>query len=270
MTKANPRGNKLGINNDIRGTLVKLSSISAPITKPHFAIMQKDPDLNPFSINTLTNSTTRKLLQQKSISHRMSSITIAKDRHSEMKQKNDLITSYKVNYGITFKSKEISKIISQVDLVGLNVILQKKLGEKKQEIAATTIQSAYRGYLMRKWYNEYHGYRVQAANRIKLFWKHHYLHTIVPRNYLLQNMDAVKHVQSVCKGYLARQKCLRMQKGENEWNIRKIDNTYDFFEEKKKELQNEMWYVLVYYAKKFMKNEQNKRLKKPKAEKRSL
>ena len=61
----------------------------------------------------------------------MSSITIAKDRHSEMKQKNDLITSYKVNYGITFKPKEISKIITQVDLVGLNVILQKKLGEKK-------------------------------------------------------------------------------------------------------------------------------------------
>ena len=113
-----------------------------------------------------------------------------------------------MNYGIILKPKEVSKIITQVDLTGLNIILQKKLGERKQEIAATTIQSRYRGYLMRKWYSKYHNYRVLAANRIKLFLKIHYLHTIVPRNYLLKNMSAIVKVQSVCKGYLARQRVI--------------------------------------------------------------
>jgi len=82
-----------------------------------------------------------------------------------LKQKNDLLTSYKINYGITFRPKEIAKIIAHVDIVGLNVILQKKLADKKSEIAATMIQSRFRGYLCRKWFAEYQP-RVAETVRI--------------------------------------------------------------------------------------------------------
>jgi len=50
-----------------------------------------------------------------------------------------MINEYKSTYGIKIKPKEIKDMMNNVDMVGLEILLQKKVAQQKQTIAATII-----------------------------------------------------------------------------------------------------------------------------------
>lgn len=66
--------------------------------------------------------------------------------------KNDLMQSYRENFGIQLNPGEVKKCFNQLDDRGLEIVLKKKLAIKKQFIAAQLIQSRFRGYICRRWY----------------------------------------------------------------------------------------------------------------------
>ena len=48
-----------------------------------------------------------------------------------MQQKNELLNNYKVEYGVSFGGKELKSFINNVDIRGLELVLTRKLAEKK-------------------------------------------------------------------------------------------------------------------------------------------
>jgi hypothetical protein len=63
-----------------------------------------------------------------------------------------MIEEYKSTYGIRIKPREMKDMMNNVDLVGLEILLQKKVADQKQVVAATIIQSRFRGFLWRRWF----------------------------------------------------------------------------------------------------------------------
>lgn len=100
------------------------------ITKAHFERVNKGLD-QPFKINSLDFESVRKELLTKVLSSKIQATSMAKLRFEDTKQKNELIRRYKETYGVVVPPRELNSALRQVDLVGLELILKKKLADNK-------------------------------------------------------------------------------------------------------------------------------------------
>jgi uncharacterized protein YllA (UPF0747 family) len=100
----------------------------------------------------------------------------------QYESKKMLLDQYSHNFGIRLSANEENKLVKQLDDVGLELVLKKKLANKKQYIAAQTIQALFRGYICRKWYKRVHEIRTIVAIKLQRVWRYYYKYTVVPRN----------------------------------------------------------------------------------------
>ena len=99
----------------------------------------------------------------------------------QYESKKLLFEQYQETFGIYLSHKEEQKLQKQLDDVGLELYLKKKLAEKKQFIAAQAIQSVFRGWICRKWYARVHEIRTIVAIKLQRIWRNYYKYTVVPR-----------------------------------------------------------------------------------------
>lgn len=58
------------------------------------------------------------------------------------------------------------KLFKQLDDVGLELYMKKRLQKQKQFVAARTVQSRFRGFMCRKWYQRVHHIRTLVATKV--------------------------------------------------------------------------------------------------------
>lgn len=95
--------------------------------------------------------------------------------------KKSMIDEYRDHYGIYLSHEEEEKLFNQLDDVGLEMMMKKKLSEKKQYIAAVTLQSRFRGFMCRKWYARVHHIRTLVATKLQRLWRRYYRQIVIPR-----------------------------------------------------------------------------------------
>lgn len=86
-------------------------------------------------------------------------------------QKRALIEEYKENYEIELTHDEQKKFFREIDHIGLEIALKRKLRKKVERDAAVQIQSAFRGYICLKWYRVINAIRNGAALKLQKAWK---------------------------------------------------------------------------------------------------
>lgn len=79
--------------------------------------------------------------------------------------KREMLVHFREEFGVTLLPREHKQFFNILDCDGLEIILNKKLADKKAFIAAQTIQKTFRGYLCLKWYRHVHQIRTDVALR---------------------------------------------------------------------------------------------------------
>ena len=67
--------------------------------------------------------------------------------------------------------------------------MKKKLSDKKQYIAAVTIQAQFRGFMCRKWYERVHHIRTLVATKMQRLWRRYYRQVVIPREQAARERD---------------------------------------------------------------------------------
>ena len=87
--------------------------------------------------------------------------------------------------------------------------MKKKVAEKRQYLAAATIQKMWRGLMTRLWYRRVHNVRDKACRMIQKNWKIFFAIIVRPRRERFEQGQVINFVQDVCRGYLARKLVIR-------------------------------------------------------------
>jgi len=70
-----------------------------------------------------------------------------------MERKLEIYKRYREDHGVEFSQTERDKVLNSHDRTGVEVLIGKKMFRQKQEIAAIRIQSCWRMYKWRSWFN---------------------------------------------------------------------------------------------------------------------
>jgi hypothetical protein len=240
--------------NDARGCFLKLSPVKQLITKNHFDRVNKGLQ-EPFKINTLDFESTRKQVQKRALSNRISQTSVAKLKVVDTKARNELISQYRKEHGVVVPPKELQQIMRHVDLTGLELILKRRQQDLRQDLAAAKIQSWLRGSFVRQWYRKVHAIRTIAAYRIQLCWKIIWLAKIRPERLITRHIDKVLFVQRVCRGYLGRRTIIY------ERSEQKVNETYEYFKKVRLDMETTAIITIVYYWKRWVRRKKVKRMK---------
>ena len=127
----------------------------------------------------------------------------------------------------------------------MEIMLKKKLAEKKQFLSAQTIQSRFRGYICRKWFKRVYRIRTTAAIRIQRCWRRYYRQVVMPRQQAWRERQVVGLIQKCCRGWIARRKLL------HERAEQKADLTYEYFMKIEEKLRVDTGLFIRYYADKW-------------------
>lgn len=239
--------------NDARGTHCYMENkANCEITK-HTQMLIQAGIHDPFKINTLDMESYRTQLRSKILANKINASSMAKLKLEDLKAKNQLIDKYRKENGLQISNKECRELYNKVDPTGLEILLKKKVAEKKQNKAAVQIQRLFRGFYCRKWYKKMNVKRTIAALRIQFAFKLYYLAVAKPRKVFKISQDNVKLIQKVCRGYLHRKKII------NSLSDQRISDTYAYFKDMRLIIQENSIRFIIYYWRKYVDRMRQKR-----------
>ena len=216
-------------------------------TKGHYEHTTQVRLPDPFKKHFLSFETHKKWKMEQNIQTSTLKTKLMKQRSEEYTKKKQLIETYQEAFGITLTLTEQDKLFKQLDDHGLEIVLKKKLAEKKQFLSAQTIQSRFRGYICRKWYKRVHEIRTVVAIKIQRLWRSYYTSAVLPRRQAQRERAVVPIIQKACRGYLDR-RGVHQQRMEL-----KADETYEYFQQVGEKLRVDTGRFIRYYADKWFK-----------------
>lgn len=177
----------MGIVNDSRGAYVKINAVKPEITKDHFKRVSQGME-DPFKLNYLSFESQKAALRSNILNRKLTSKAELSMKNGDERKKAEMINHYRNTYGIIIRPREYRDMISKVDMVGLEIMLNKKLADHKAMIAATMIQANFRGFICRKWYSKIHEIRVRATIIIQRILRKYLRDVVGPRQRAMNNL----------------------------------------------------------------------------------
>ena len=142
----------------------------------------------------------------------------------EYAEKKALIMGYQENFGLYFNLLEQNRLFKQLDTVGVELFLKKKVEDQRTYVAAACIQKVFRGYLTRKWHTIYHQVKDRSARMIQRNWKRFFRTVVIPYRRRAAQKRVALSIQKVMRGYLGRKHMTADR------NQQKMEQNFAFFD----------------------------------------
>ncbi|CDW76574.1 UNKNOWN [Stylonychia lemnae] len=179
------------------------------------------------------------------------------------KMQNDLISLKASQCDIVKKQlllKQIKIQLPHLNLSDLNVLhmtgndleqfYYKELFKLKQTYAAEKIQSIYKMYKDRKKYLNIQKERLEATQKIKNMWKKCRWHRLVRQMVQQRKHEAAMRIKTYLVGFLAKKQV------KQELANKKLQESMQYFEKKKLEIQTDAQVKICYYWRRYKKEQE--------------
>ncbi len=240
--------------NDFRGAFTKNHNYRMEFTKGHYERTYQQNIKDPFKLNYLSFETTRQVNQDKKLRAKQQDTEKMKYEAEAHQIKRAIVSQYEQHFGIVIELKEQELLFKNFDTRQLEMVMEKKLAEQKQYLAAQLIQSRFRGFLCRKWYSKVHEIRVLVAIKIQRLWRVYYRRVVLPGRQKRSEREVVILVQSCLRGYSTR-KGLATERSQQ-----KMELAFEYFEGIKRKMEDDAILKILFRLKKFSRAKRLKRL----------
>lgn len=136
--------------------------------------------------------------------------TRVKGQIREMERKISLYDKYQKEQGLYFSEKDKNKLFGpQYDKAQMEMLISLKMFQQREHIAAVMIQSRWRCYRVKQWYDLITALRITAVKKIQKNWGIYRVISVGPKLVKARKFKAAIVVQKFIKGYLGNKKAIR-------------------------------------------------------------